>query len=88
MNTKKSQFLTAVRILALNDPFILNLAQCVHEADLPVFPGAAALLFVTTLSSMREQNACSALRRHLTSRTGQTGRTSLTRPTHPSVLRA
>src|SRR5882762_1138587 len=57
MNTKKSRFLTAVRILALDDPSIIGLAQCVAEADLPEFPGAAALLFVTRLSNSRKQKS-------------------------------
>ena len=52
MNTKKSRFLSAVRIIAPNDPFILNLAQCVPDDELPDFPGAAALDFVTSISRM------------------------------------
>ena len=52
MNTTKSKFLEAVRILALDDSFILNLAQCVNEEDLPLFPGSAALLFVTEISKL------------------------------------
>jgi hypothetical protein len=62
MNTKKSQFLSAVRILALNDSVILNLAQRVPEAELPDFPGAAALLFVTALSNLRQQERVSPAR--------------------------
>jgi hypothetical protein len=54
MKNKKLQFLSAVRILAPNDTFILNLAERVREADLPPYPGGAALEFVAVLSRLRE----------------------------------
>src|SRR6476469_1639972 len=52
MNTKKSQFLSAVRILAQNDSFILDLAECVREEALPDYPGGAALRFVAAVSRL------------------------------------
>ena len=55
MNTKKSQFLLAVRIIAPNDSLILNLAECVSEETLPEYPGAAALRFVATVSRLCEE---------------------------------
>jgi hypothetical protein len=54
MKNKKPQFLSAVRILAPNDTFILNLAERVREADLPPYPGGATLEFVAVLSRLRE----------------------------------
>jgi hypothetical protein len=57
MNTKKSQFLFAVRVIAANDPFIVNLAECVAEDALPDQPGAMALRFVTAISRLCEQKA-------------------------------
>jgi len=55
MNNKKSQFLSAVRIIAPNDSFILDLAECVSEEALPDLPGGVALKFVTALSRLCEQ---------------------------------
>jgi len=62
MNTKKSQFLSAVRIIAPDDSFILNLAQCVSDDALPDFPGGAALAFVTSVSRMADASASPRLR--------------------------
>jgi hypothetical protein len=59
MNTKKSQFLSAVRIIANDDSFILDLAECVSEETLPDFPGAAALRFVTAVSRLCEEKSVS-----------------------------
>jgi hypothetical protein len=60
MNTKKSQFLSAVRIIAQNDSFILNLAEGVAEDTLPDYPGGAALRFVTAVSRLCEQQPSSS----------------------------
>jgi hypothetical protein len=54
MKNRKMQFLLAVRILAPNDKFILNLAGRVREGALPPFPGGAALEFVAALCRLRE----------------------------------
>src|SRR5262245_33512800 len=54
MNTKKSQFLLAVRMIAPGDGFILNLAECVSEEALPEYPGAAALRFVAAISRLSD----------------------------------
>src|SRR5262245_38110983 len=59
MNTKKSQFLSAVRIIANDDSFILNLAECVSEETLPDFPGATALRFVAAVSRLCEEKSIS-----------------------------
>ena len=53
MKNKKQQFLNAVRILAPNDSFILNLASRFDEASLPQFPGGVALKFVVAIQSLR-----------------------------------
>jgi hypothetical protein len=62
MNNKKSQFLSAVRIIAANDSFILNLAECVSEDALPDYPGAVALRFVTAMSRLCEERQSSSAR--------------------------
>jgi hypothetical protein len=53
MKNKKQQFLNAVRILAPNDSFILQLASRFDEASLPQFPGGVALKFVVAIQSLR-----------------------------------
>jgi hypothetical protein len=56
MKNKKQQFLNAVRILAPNDSFILNLASRFDEASLPQFPGGVALKFVVAIQSLRNHS--------------------------------
>jgi hypothetical protein len=56
MNTKKSQFVLAVRMIAPNDGFILSLAECVSEEALPEYPGGAALRFVAAVSRLCESD--------------------------------
>jgi hypothetical protein len=46
---KKQKFIQAVRILAPDNNFIIELAQRVREDDLPTCPGGAALEFVAAL---------------------------------------
>ena len=47
---KKQKFIEAVRLLAPDNNFIIELAHRVSEADLPTFPGGAALEFVAALT--------------------------------------
>ena len=49
---KKESFLKAVQILAPDDQFILQSAQCVSEESLPVAPGGAALEFVVAMQRL------------------------------------
>jgi len=56
MKNKKQQFLNAVRILAPNDSFILNLASRFDESSLPQFPGGVALKFVVAIQSLRDHS--------------------------------
>jgi len=49
---KKEHFLKAVQILAPNDQFILQSAQCVAEESLPAAPGGAALEFVVAMQRL------------------------------------
>jgi hypothetical protein len=46
---KKQKFIQAVRILAPDNNFIIELAHRVREDDLPTCPGGAALEFVAAL---------------------------------------
>jgi hypothetical protein len=47
---KKQKFIQAVRILAPDNNFIIELAHRVSEQDLPTCPGGAALEFVAALT--------------------------------------
>src|SRR5579862_364253 len=60
MNIRKQRFLSAVRIMAQDDEFIVNLAKRVTEEDLPEYPGSTALLFVTSFANLREHSFDSA----------------------------
>jgi hypothetical protein len=55
--TKREKFLAAVQLLAPENPFIIQVAQRVSEADLPSAPGAAALELVAHLESLAN-NTC------------------------------
>jgi hypothetical protein len=46
---KKQKFIQAVRILAPDNNFIIELAHRVRDDDLPTCPGGAALEFVAAL---------------------------------------
>src|SRR5262249_16797639 len=46
---KRQKFIQAVRILAPDNNFIIELAHRVREDDLPTCPGGAALEFVAAL---------------------------------------
>jgi hypothetical protein len=55
---KKERFLDAVRILAPGDTLMLLLARRVPDAELPEYPGGAALDFVSRLQGLDIPNAC------------------------------
>ena len=52
MKNIKQQFITAVRILAPENDFILKLALRIPEEQLPAYPGGAALEFVAALEKL------------------------------------
>lgn len=56
MNIRKERFMSAVRIVAQEDKFIVSLAERVIEEDLPEYPGSTALLFVTAFANLREHS--------------------------------
>src|ERR1051326_1398189 len=64
---KKQKFIQAVRILAPDNNFILELAHLVSDDDLPTCPGGAALEFVAALTRLTG-NTCPRRATHRTMR--------------------
>jgi hypothetical protein len=64
---KKQKFIQAVRILAPDNNFIIELAHRVREDDLPTCPGGAALEFVAALMGITG-NKCPRRATHKTIR--------------------
>jgi len=54
MNERKEKFLTAVRILAAGDEFILRAAEWVGEEHLSMAPGCEALEFVVAMQQAKK----------------------------------
>jgi len=82
MNIRKQRFMSAVRIVAQNDDFIVELAERVMEEQLPEYPGSIALLFVTTFTNLRE-TACEH-----PPQTGSVATSSFHSPRRPRYTRA
>jgi len=84
---KKQKFIQAVRILAPDNNFIIELAHRVREDDLPTCPGGAALEFVAALSGITG-NKCPrrATRRSVRARISHTRPVRSSSPFHPSRI--